>query len=98
MRLCVCWYQCDQMARLLFQYLAIYNIENLPNSISKLPKNIQNCAKYLMEPFKICQWCFKFCHIGEISSNLVTLVSMSITYFKVMCVRISGERFRVSHR
>ena len=68
------------------------------NSISKLPKNIQNCAKYLMEPFKICQWCFKFCHIGEISSNLVTLVSMSITYFKVMCVRISGERFRVSHR
>ena len=30
--------QCDQMARLIFQHLAIYNIENLPNSIRKLQK------------------------------------------------------------
>ena len=38
--------QCDQMARLIFQYLAIYNNENLPNSIRKLPKYVQNFAKY----------------------------------------------------
>ena len=38
--------QCDQMARLIFQYLGIYNNENLPNSIRKLPKYVQNFAKY----------------------------------------------------
>ena len=30
--------QCDQMDRLLVQYLAIYNNENLPNIIKNLPK------------------------------------------------------------
>ena len=30
--------QCDQLAGLFFQYLAIYNIEQLPNSIDFLPK------------------------------------------------------------
>ena len=37
--------QCDQMATLLFQYLAIYNNENLTNSIRNLPKYVQNLAK-----------------------------------------------------
>ena len=30
--------QCDHIAQLLAKYLAIYNNENLPNSISILPK------------------------------------------------------------
>ena len=48
-------FQCDQMARLLFQYLAIYNFENLPNSIRSLPKYVQNFSKYLMEPLKFAK-------------------------------------------
>ena len=47
--------QCDQMARLIFQHLAIYNIENLPNSIRKLQKYVQNVAKYLMDPLKFAK-------------------------------------------
>ena len=30
--------QCDQMAILLVQFLAIYNCENFPNSTQELPK------------------------------------------------------------
>ena len=44
------YYQCDQMARLHFQYLAIYTIENLPNSTSNLPKCAQSFVKYSMNP------------------------------------------------
>ena len=43
------------MARLFVQYLAIYNIENLPNSIWKLPKYVQNFGKYLMDPLKFAK-------------------------------------------
>ena len=40
-------WQCGQMAKLFFKYLAIYNNnENLPNSITYLPKQDQNFAKY----------------------------------------------------
>ena len=46
------WGQYDQMARLLFQYLAIFNIENLPKSIRNLPKDVQNFAKYLVHTLK----------------------------------------------
>ena len=36
--------QCDQMAGVLLKQLAIYNIENVPNSIRSLPKYVQNFA------------------------------------------------------
>ena len=38
--------QCDQMARLFLQYLPTYNSENLPKSISKLPKKVETFAIY----------------------------------------------------
>ena len=41
--------QCNRMARLLFQNLANYSIENLPNNISNLPEYVQNFAKYLLD-------------------------------------------------
>ena len=47
--------QCDQIARLIFQYWAIYNIENLPNTIGKLPKYVKNFAKYLTDPLKFAK-------------------------------------------
>ena len=47
--------QCDKMARLLFQYLVIYSIDNLQNSIRNLPKYFQIFAKYLMNPIKFAQ-------------------------------------------
>ena len=28
------------------KYFAVYNSENLPNSIKNLPKKVQNCAKH----------------------------------------------------
>ena len=43
--------QCDQLAKLFFQYLAIYNDEILPKSIkivhkfAKYKKNLKNIAK-----------------------------------------------------
>ena len=37
--------QCDQMARLFVQYLAIYNDENLLNGINILPKSTQSVTK-----------------------------------------------------
>ena len=47
------WHQWDQMARLFFQNFAIYNIENLHNSISNLQERVQNFAKYLMALLKL---------------------------------------------
>ena len=44
--------QCDWMARLQFQYLAVYNIENLTNIIRNLAKSVQNFAKFCMGPLK----------------------------------------------
>ena len=63
--------QCDQMARLLFQYLVIYNIENLPNNKRNLPKHVQNFV--LNGRFKICQSCLKFYLSGKIWPNVVML-------------------------
>ena len=48
-------WQCDQMAWFIFQNLAIYNSENLPNSIRKLPKYVQHFDKYLMNPLKVAK-------------------------------------------
>ena len=36
--------QCDQMARLFVQYLAIYSNENSSNAIKELPKQVQQLA------------------------------------------------------
>ena len=47
--------QCDQMARLLFKHLTIYNVENLPNSIRNLPKYLQKFDEYIMNPLKFNQ-------------------------------------------
>ena len=38
--------QCDQMARLFAQYLAIYNRKNVPKNITILPKWVQNFVKH----------------------------------------------------
>ena len=41
------WRQCDPMAGLFFQYLAIYDSENLPNGIIEfLAKVGSNVAKF----------------------------------------------------
>ena len=63
------------MARLLFQYLAIYNIENVPNKIRNLPKYVQKFSKYLMGVLKCCQSRLKCCLSGEILLNLVALLA-----------------------
>ena len=36
--------QCDQMTKLCFQYLAIFSIENVPNSIQIVQKWVENFA------------------------------------------------------
>ena len=41
-------YQCDQMARLFFHYLAIYSNEILPIRIQVVPKWVHNFAQYQM--------------------------------------------------
>ena len=40
------WNQCDQIARVVLQHLAIYNDDNLPQIIEILAKFIQIFAKY----------------------------------------------------
>ena len=42
--------QCDQMARMFFQYLATCNNENLPKIILIVPKLVHNVAKYQIKP------------------------------------------------
>ena len=57
------------MARLLFQYMANYSFENLPNSIRNLPKCVRNFAKYLSYPLTFAKVVLifaqvvKFCQI-----------------------------------
>ena len=62
------------MARLLFQYMANYSFENLPNSIRNLPKCVRNFAKYLSYPLTFAEVVLIFCPSGEILPNLVTLI------------------------
>ena len=40
------------MAKLVFQYLAIHNNENLPKSIQIVPKWAHNFAKYIPKTLK----------------------------------------------
>ena len=35
-------WQCDQMTKLCFQYLAIFSNENLPNRMQIVPKGVEN--------------------------------------------------------
>ena len=62
--------QCDQIASLFTQYLAIYNDENLPYSI----KIAKVCPKFGQIPNKYSRNSQLFCLSGEISPNLVTLL------------------------
>ena len=73
----MCFNQCDQMARLFLQYLAIYNNENLPNS--------KNISKIRFKSLQVTEWTLtilpkyiKLHQISEVSPNLVTLVSTYI--------------------
>ena len=47
--------QCDQMARLCVQYLAVFNNKNLPNSKTLLPQKDHKIAKYQIIPHKFAQ-------------------------------------------
>ena len=58
-----------QDASIIFQYLTIYNIENLLSSITILLKVCSNF--YAIQ--NIPQRLLKFCHSSKISLNLVTL-------------------------
>ena len=68
-------YQCDQIARLFFRFLAIYN-ENLSYSIKSWPKKVQNFAKYFINPQMLPKTLI-FGQNGEYLPNLVTLVVTS---------------------
>ena len=60
----------------IFQYLAIYNNEQVPNSIKIAKLGSKCCQGLLNKPFKNCQRCYFCCHSGgEILPNLVTLVT-----------------------
>ena len=63
------WKQCDQMVKIIFQYLAICNNENYPNNITKFAKVDSSYYQIRNEQSKICN----FCQSGEISPYLVTL-------------------------
>ena len=58
----LCSHQCDQMARLLFKYLIIYNIKNMPNCISNLP----NFCQIRNGPYNFGQSRLKFLLSGKI--------------------------------
>ena len=68
-------YPCDQIARLFFRFLAIYN-ENLSYSIKSWPKKVQNFAKYFINPQMLPKTLI-FGQNGENLPNLVTLVVTS---------------------
>ena len=59
----------------IFQNLAVYFNENLPNVIKISSSSyVQKCDKYLQNKLlKKLPFFFKFCESGEISPNLVTL-------------------------
>ena len=60
----------------IFQYLAIYNNEQVPNSIKIAKLGSKCCQGLLNKPFKNCQRRYFCCHSGgEILPNLVTLVT-----------------------
>ena len=64
--------QCDQMARLLCQHLAIYKNEILPNSVKIATVGLRVSHKQ-NKPSNIFQRLVKFCQSYEISLYLITL-------------------------
>ena len=64
--------QCDQMVT-FFYFLAIYNIDYVPNSI-KIQKLDENLDINKISSHKIDPNSLKFSPLGEILPNLVTLV------------------------
>ena len=57
-------HQCDQMARLLLQYLAIYDNKNLPNSkhISQIRFKLLSINEWTTKRWNFAEL-LKFCHI-----------------------------------
>ena len=55
--------QCDQMARLFVQYLAIYSNEKLEQKQKYFPKKDLN--KFLIHPQNIAKETFKVCQSGK---------------------------------
>ena len=78
--------QCDQMAWLFDQHLAIYNNENLPNSKNIAIESSKIC-QILNTPSKIYPNTFKML------PNLVTLVGMNV---RCSIVRLFNLRSRLS--
>ena len=64
--------QCDQMVRLVFHYLAIYNNENLPISYKLCQSGFKTLPSTKLT-LKILPRIIHFCQSGEISPNLTTL-------------------------
>ena len=69
--------QCDQMARLVLQYWALYSNELLPISIINC-QSMFTILPNIKWTFKKLPYTFKFCQSGEISQHLVTLI-LSLT-------------------
>ena len=69
--------QCDQMARLFLQYLAIQNNENLPKSLKYLINQVHKFCQTLNGYSRWPKYFFKICLSDEISPNLVTLLATS---------------------
>ena len=61
-RTCVWHRQCDQMARLLIQYLAIWNNGNMPIAKNE-PKQVKNFDKYKINSQQKWPKTIKFCQI-----------------------------------
>ena len=53
--------QCDQMARLIFQYLAVYDKENVPNRFKICQSRLKIFAKFEINNPKFARRFFKFC-------------------------------------
>ena len=66
--------QCDKIARLIFQNLAICNNQNLLNNIKMCLNRFKFFLQMLSWPSEIGQRLLNFCQSGEISPNLVTLL------------------------
>ena len=71
---CKAYHQCDQMASLFFQYLAIYNNELLSNSTHKFAKVGSQICQKRKEPSKNCQRLITFQKVakfGQIWSHCI---------------------------
>ena len=65
--------QCDQMVRLMYNYLVTYNMENSPNSLKTFAKVGSKFCQIQNKPPNVCQSLNMFRQSGEILPNLVTL-------------------------